>query len=100
LNAYTYFKIERYDSAIIAFKNAIKKYPNSHRREDLMYYIVMSGYKFADSSVEAKRHERYMAMLDSYYSFVMEYPESKYKSELDEAAEVAKKYIEKNKKEE
>ncbi|MBR4853846.1 MAG: outer membrane protein assembly factor BamD [Alistipes sp.] len=100
LNAYTYFKIERYDSAIIAFRNALKKYPTSHRREDLMYYIVMSGYKFADSSVEAKRLERYMTMLDSYYSFVMEYPESKYKEELDNAAEVAKKYIEKNKKEE
>ena len=41
-----------------------------------------------------------MTMLDSYYSFVMEYPESKYKEELDNAAEVAKKYIEKNKKEE
>lgn len=100
LNAYTYYKIERYDSAIIAFKNAIKKYPTSHRREDLMYYIVKSGYEFADSSVESKRLERYMTMLDSYYSFVMEYPDSKYKKELDDVAEVAKKYIEKNKKEE
>lgn len=100
LNAYTYYKIERYDSAIIAFRNAIKKYPNSHRREDLMYYIVMSGYKFADSSVEAKRLERYMTMLDSYYSFVMEYPESKYKAEVEKAAEEAKRFIEKNKKEE
>ena len=100
LNAYTYYKIERYDSAIIAFRNAIKKYPNSHRREDLMYYIVMSGYMFADSSVEAKRLERYMTMLDSYYSFVMEYPESKYKAEVEKAAEEAKRFIEKNKKEE
>lgn len=100
LNAYTYYKIGRYDSAIIAFRNAIKKYPTSHRREDLMYYIVMSGHKFAESSVEAKRLERYMTMLDSYYSFVMEYPESKYKDEVDKASEDAKRYIEKNKKEE
>lgn len=100
LNAYTYYKIERYDSAIIAFKNAIKKYPTSHRREDLMYYIVMSGYKFADSSVESKRLERYMTMLDSYYSFIMEFPESKYKQEVDKISEIAKRYIEKNKKEE
>ena len=100
INAYTYYKIERYDSAIIAFRNALKQYPTTHKREELMYYIVMSGYKFADSSVEAKRYERYMTMLDSYYSFVMEYPESKYKKELDDAAEVAKRYIEKNKKEE
>lgn len=97
LNAYTYYKILRYDSAIIAFRNALKKYPDSHRREDIMYYIVMSAYKFADNSVESKQSDRFMTMLDSYYSFVMEYPESKYRQELDEAAEVAKRYIEKNK---
>jgi len=97
LNAYTYYKILRYDSAIIAFRNALKKYPDSHRREDIMYYIVMSAYKFADNSVASKQSDRFMTMLDSYYSFIMEYPESKYRQELDQAAEVAKRYIEKNK---
>lgn len=97
LNAYTYYKILRYDSAIIAFRNALKKYPDSHRREDIMYYITMSAYKFADNSVVSKQSDRFMTMLDSYYSFIMEYPESKYRQELDQAAEVAKRYIEKNK---
>ena len=97
LNAYTYYKILRYDSAIIAFKNALKKYPESHRREDMMYYIAMSAYKFADNSVSSKQSDRFMTMLDSYYSFIMEYPESKYRAELDKAAEVAKRHIEKNK---
>ena len=97
LNAYTYYKILRYDSAIVAFRNALKKYPDSHRREDIMYYIAMSAYKFADNSVASKQADRFMDMLDSYYSFVMEYPESKYREELDKAAEVAKRYIEKRK---
>ena len=97
LNAYTYYTILRYDSAIIAFRNALKKYPDSHRREDIMYYITMSAYKFADNSVASKQSDRFMTMLDSYYSFIMEYPESKYRQELDQAAEVAKRYIEKNK---
>ena len=97
LNAYTYYKILRYDSAIVAFLNALKKYPDSHRREDIMYYIAMSAYKFADNSVASKQADRFMDMLDSYYSFVMEYPESKYREELDKAAEVAKRYIEKRK---
>lgn len=100
LNAYTYYKIERYNSAIIAFRNSLSQHPDSHRREDVMYYIVMSGYKLADNSVEGKQLDRFMTMLDSYYSFIMEYPESKYKQELDKCAEVAKLYIEKNKKEE
>lgn len=99
LNAYTYYKIARYDSAIIAFRNALKKYPDSHRREDIMYYIVMSAYKFADNSVASKQSDRFMTTLDSYYSFVMEYPESKYRTELDKLSETAKRYIEKNKSE-
>ena len=62
-----------------------------------MYYIAMSAYKLADNSVASKQSDRFMSMLDSYYSFIMEYPESKYREELDKAAEVAKRYIEKNK---
>ena len=100
LNAYTYYKIERYSAAIIAFRNAIQKYPTSHRREDLMYYVVKASYEFADNSVESKQLDRYMSTLDAYYTFVMEYPESKYKKEVDDMADVAKRFIEKNKREE
>lgn len=99
LNAYTYYKILRYDSAIIAFRNALKKYPDSHRREDIMYYIVLSAYKFADNSIASKQADRFMTALDNYYSFVMEYPESKYRAELDRLSETAKRYIEKYKSE-
>lgn len=100
INAYTYYKIERYNSAIIAFRNALKQYPDSHRREDLMYYTVMSAYKFADNSAQDKQLDRFMETLDAYYTFVMEFPESKYKRELDNVSEVAKRYIDKNQEEE
>ncbi|MCM1532818.1 MAG: outer membrane protein assembly factor BamD [Ruminococcus flavefaciens] len=100
INAYTYYKIERYNSAIIAFRNALKQYPDSHRREDVMYHIVMSSFKLADNSVAAKQMDRFMTTLDSYYSFIMEFPESKYRKDVDHAADVAKRYIEKNRKEE
>ena len=99
LNAFTYYKIMRYDSAIIAFRNALKKYPESHRREDIMYYITLSAYKFADNSIASKQSDRFITALDAYYSFVMEYPESKYRKELDGLAETAKRYIEKYKSE-
>ena len=100
VNAYTYFKIERYNSAIVAFRNALKKYPDSHRREDLMYHIVKSSFLYAEQSVVTKKLDRYMAALDAYYTFVMEFPESKYKKEMDNVADVSKRFIEKNKKEE
>ena len=100
MNAYTYYKIGQYNSAIVAFRNALQKYPESHRREDLMYYTVMSAYKYALYSTEKQRLDRYMSALDIYYTFVMEFPESKYQKEMDNVSEHIKDYIEKNKQEE
>ena len=65
-----------------------------------MYYVVKSAFEYAENSIESKRLDRYMAALDAYYTFVMEYPESKYKTEVDHMADVSKRFIEKNKKEE
>ncbi len=99
INAYTYFKIGRHKSAIVAFRNALKTYPDSSHREEIMYHIVKSGYEVAHNSVEGKQTDRYMAMLDSYYSFIAEYPESKHVKELNRLAKTAKDYLEKNNKE-
>ncbi len=43
LNAYTYYKIGRYKSAIVSLKNALKQYPESSHREEIMYLIVESA---------------------------------------------------------
>ena len=99
INAYTYYKIGRHKSAIVAFRNALKKYPDSSHREELMYYIVKSGYELARDSIEEKQTDRYMAMLDSYYSFIAEFPESKHVKELNRLSKAAKDYLEKNNKE-
>ena len=99
INAYTYYKIGRHKSAIVAFRNALKKYPDSSHREELMYYVVKSGYELAHNSIEGKQTDRYMAMLDSYYSFIAEYPESKHVKELTRLSKAAKDYLEKNNKE-
>ena len=99
INAYTYYKIGRHKSAIVAFRNALKKYPDSNHREEIMYYIVKSGYELAHDSIEEKQTDRYMAMLDYYYSFIAEYPESKHAKELARLSKAAKDYLEKNNKE-
>lgn len=99
INAYTYYKIGRHKSAIVAFRNALKRYPDSSHREELMYYIVKSGYELARDSIEEKQTDRYMAMLDSYYSFIAEFPESKHVKELNRLSKIAKDYLEKNNKE-
>ena len=97
-NAYTYYKIGQYNSAIVALRNALREYPESHRREELMYLAVKSAYRLADNSVADKQHDRYINMLDSYYTFLDEFPESQYRRELDRMARHAKDFIDKNSK--
>ncbi len=96
LNAYTYFKIQRYNSAIVALRNALKSYPETPYREKILYLITVSNYKVAHNSIEEKKGERYLKVLDSYYSFINEYPESKYSKELERYTKEAKDYLDKN----
>lgn len=98
INAYTYYKTGKHKSAIVAFRNALKQYPESSHREELMYYIVKSGYELAHNSIESKQTDRYMSMLDSYYSYLSEYPDSKHLKELGRMAKEAKDYLDKNNK--
>ena len=97
-NAYTYYKIGYYNSAIVALRNALREYPESYRREELMYLAVKSAYRLADNSVASKQYDRYMDMLDTYYTFVDEFPESQYRRELERMARHAKDFIDKNSK--
>lgn len=99
LNAYTYYKIGRYKSAITALKNALKQFPESSHREQIMYLIVDSSYRFASNSVAEKQTDRYLSMLDSYLSFKEEFPESAHLKELDRMAAHAKDYLDRNNKE-
>ncbi len=99
-NAYTYYKIGRYKSSLVAFKNAQKAQPTSTFSEDIAYYIVMSNYKLASNSVASKQTDRYIEMVDSYYTFIAKYPESEHRKELDRLLKSANSYLEKNKVEE
>ena len=66
--------------------------------EELMYLIVGSGYELAHNSVQRKQTDRYLSMLDSYYTFIAEFPESTHRKEVDRMAKEAKDYLAKNQK--
>ncbi len=98
LNAYTYYKIGRYKSAIPALKNALKQYPDSKHREQLMFLIVDASYRYASNSVAEKQTDRYLQMLDSYLSFKEEFPESTHTKELERMAKHAHDFLDRNNK--
>ncbi len=98
INAYTYYKIGRYKSAIRALKNALKQFPESKHREEIMYLIVDASYRLASNSVEAKQTDRYLQMLDSALSFREEFPESSRLKEVERMVEKARNFLDRNKK--
>ena len=98
LNAYTYYKTGRYKSAIVALRNALKQYPESSHREQIMYLTVVSGFRLADNSVQSKQTDRFLSMLDSYYTFLNEFPESTHIKELERMARDARDFLDKNRK--
>ncbi|MBR1926569.1 MAG: outer membrane protein assembly factor BamD [Bacteroidales bacterium] len=82
-NARLYYKMEDYRASRVAFRNILKDDAENIYREDILYYIAKSSYKFAQLSVEAKQRERYLTFVDDYYNFIGEIPESAYRRELD-----------------
>jgi outer membrane protein assembly factor BamD len=83
LNARLYYDFENYKASSVALENSLREYPDSKYREELMYMLVKSRYLLAVNSIEDKKELRLSSALDEYFAFVDEFPESKYKREVD-----------------
>lgn len=82
-NAKLYYRMEDYKASRVAFRNILKDDAENIYREDILYYIAKSSYKYAFLSVESKQKERYLTFVDDYYNFIGELPDSQYRKELD-----------------
>lgn len=82
-NAKLYYKMEEFQSAIVAFKNVLKDFPSTNYKEDILYYIVNSAYLLAENSIQDKKEERYNAALKEYYNFIKFKKESKYSKSVE-----------------
>ncbi len=93
LNAKLYYDFENYKAAVVAIGNSLQEYPDTEYREELMYMLLKSKYLLAIKSVEDKKEERLSDALDEYFTFVDEFPESKYKKEADKFYETTAKLL-------
>lgn len=82
-SASLYYKMEDYLASRVALRNVLKDDAENIYREDILYMIAMSSYKYASLSVPDKRRERYLTFVDDYLNFIGEIPESRYRRELD-----------------
>lgn len=97
-NAQLYYNLgnflgNNYDSAIITARNALKSYPYSKYREDFEMLILKSKYQEAKNSVPEKKDERYRDVIDEYFSFINNYPDSKNSKEAKNIYEIARRHV-------
>ena len=91
-----YYKMEDYLASRVALRNVLKDDSENMFREDILYYIAMSSYKYAQLSVHSKQRERYLIFVDDYFNFIGEIPESKYRKELDAVYQKVQKALGRN----
>ena len=97
-NAQLYYNLgnflgNNYQSAIITAQNALKNYPYSKYREDFELLILKSKYQEARQSVAEKKEDRYREVIDEYYSFVNNYPDSKNLKEAENIYNIARRNV-------
>ena len=77
-NAKLYLVIGDYQSAVIAFGNSLRDYPDIKYAEEMEFLTVKAQYMYAKNSYEIKQEERYNTTITFYQQFVEKYPTSKY----------------------
>ena len=82
--AYGYYFIEEYHAAYVSFKNFINLYPDAEQREEVMFYMLKSGYLYAINSREEKKRERLQQVVNDFERFSSVFSESKHLAESQE----------------
>ena len=78
-----YYKMDEYQAAIASFERFIKEYPTTPHREEVINYMVLTYYNYAQNSIESKQRERYELALEKYNTLTYMYPDSKYVKSLE-----------------
>jgi outer membrane protein assembly factor BamD len=77
-SARMYYDMREYKASIVAIENSLKVYADTKYREEMMFLKLNSLYLYAVNSMPERQKTRYQDTLDEYYSFIEEYPDSKY----------------------
>ncbi|OFY56214.1 MAG: hypothetical protein A2Y87_06710 [Bacteroidetes bacterium RBG_13_46_8] len=93
MGAKTYYDLEDYKASLTALNSSLVDYPETQYREEILYMIVKSSYMLAFNSIESKQPERFQDTIDEYYSFIAEYPVSKFSKDAVLMYENASNYL-------
>jgi outer membrane protein assembly factor BamD len=77
-NAKLFLDIGDYKSAVIAFRNSMRDYPDTKYAEEMEYLTIKAQYLYAKNSYEFKQEERFNEAISLFNEFAENYPSSKY----------------------
>lgn len=80
-NAKLYLDIGDYQSAVIAFENSLRDYPDTKFAEEMEFSIVEAQYLYALNSSEYRQEARYAEAISFANDFLKNNPNSKYVKE-------------------
>jgi outer membrane protein assembly factor BamD len=86
-----YSKTENYKAAIMCANTFIDDYPNSIFKEEIYFILVNNSFILTKNSVEEKKKQRIEETLERYRNFVTEFPDTKYKREVNSISDMMEK---------
>lgn len=81
-NAKLYYDIGDYKSAVIAFKNSLRDFPDSKYAEEMDFLAIKAQQIYAQNSLETKQEERFNEVITLANEFEDDYPASTYLKEV------------------
>jgi outer membrane protein assembly factor BamD len=91
--AQLYYRMEDYIAAVTSFNNVLKDYPETQRKEEIMFLIFKSYIKYGMQSIDSKKTERLQKASTAYNDFTTLFPNSQYLAEARSMKEKSQKEI-------
>jgi len=92
-NAKLFLDIGDYKSAVIAFKNSERDFPDTKYAEEMEFLAIKAQSLYAKASLELKQEERYNEVIQMHNEFAQNYPSSKYLKEAEQIKKNSEKAI-------
>jgi len=92
--AQLYYRMDDYIAAITSFNNILKDYPDTQKKEEIMFLIFKCYNKYAVQSIDARKKERIQKAFMAYNDFATLYPSSQLIAEAKSMKEKSQKELE------
>ncbi len=88
-----YIRMEDYKAAITSFKSLLESFPDSRYQEPVLFNIAKAQYFYALHSIESKKKERFIEMIEVYDAYIVLYPDSEHAKQVTTYYNNSREYL-------